>query len=93
MIKVTMRPTVDFDDITDELGIHMSECSITEMAENGSYITVDLSNERVEELKEDIEWERGKSDLRFQKLQNDLRIIELLRTLVSSDSILVFIFW
>ena len=93
MIKVTMRPTVDFDDITDELGIHMSECSITEMAENGSYITVDLSNERVEELTEDIEWERGKSDLRFQKLQNDLRIIELLRTLVSSDSILVFIFW
>jgi hypothetical protein len=93
MIKITFQPTVDFDDIADELGIHMSECSITEMAENGSYITVDLSNERVKELTEDIEWEREKSGLRFQKLQNDLRIIELLRSLVPSDSILVFIFW
>jgi hypothetical protein len=93
MVKVTMRPTVDFDDISAELGIHMSDCSITEMAENGSYITVDLSNERVEELKEEIEWEKGKSDLRLRKLENDLRIIELLRSLVPCDSILVFIFW
>lgn len=89
MIKVTFQPTVDFDDISEELGIHMSECSITEMAENGSYITVDLSNERVEELKEDIE--QGKGNL--TKLKNDLRIIELLRSLVPSDSILIFIFW
>lgn len=93
MIKVTFQPTVDFDDITDELGIHMSECSITEMAKNGSYITVDLSNERVEELKEEIRWEQGKSDLRFKKLKNDLRIIKSLRALVPSDSILVFVFW
>ena len=93
MIKVTFQPTVDFDDITDELGIHMSECSITDMAENGSYITVDLSNKRVEELKEEIKRERGKSELRLKKLKNDLRIIESLRTLVPSDSILVFIFW
>lgn len=93
MVKVTMKPTVDFEDISTELGIHMSECTLTEMAENGSYITVDLSNERVKELKEDIEWEQGKSDLRLERLQNDLRIIELLRSLVPCDSILVFIFW
>lgn len=93
MININFKPTVDFDDITDELGIHMSECTLTEMAENGSYISVDLSDERVEELKEDIEWEHGKSDSRLIKLQNDLRIIELLRSLVPCDSILVFIFW
>lgn len=93
MINIDYRPTVDFDDITDELGIHMSECTLTEMAENGSYVIVDLSDERVEELKEDIEWELGKSDLRLKKLKNDLRIIELLRSLVSCKSILVFIFW
>lgn len=93
MVKVTMKPTVDFDDISAELGIHMSECSITEMAENGSYITVDLSNDRVEELKEEIEWEKGKSDSRLKKLENDFRIIELLRSLVPCDSILVFVFW
>ena len=93
MLKVTFEPTVDFEDISNELGIHMSECTITEMAENGSYITVDLSNERIEELKEDIEWERGKSESRLVRLQNDLRILELLRSLVPSERILVFIFW
>ena len=93
MINVTFKPTVDFDDISAELGIHMSECSLTEMAENGSYISVDLSDEKVEELKEEIEWEQGKSELRLKKLQNDLRIIEELRTLVPASSILVFVFW
>ena len=93
MLKVDFKPTVDFEDISRELNIHMSECTITEMAENGSYIIVDLSNERVKELKEDIEWERGKSEHRLLKLQNDLRIIELLRSLVPTDYILVFVFW
>ena len=93
MIKVTFEPTVDFEDISNELGIHMTECTITNMAENGSYITVDLSNERMEELKEDIERERGKSERRLVRLQNDLRILELLRSLVPSDHILVYIFW
>lgn len=93
MVKVTFQPTVDFDDISTELGIDMGECSLTEMAENGSYITVDLSDKRVKELKEDIKWEEGKSGSRFEKLKNDLRIIELLRSLVPSDSILIFIFW
>ena len=46
-----------------------------------------------EELKEEIEWERGKSDLRLKRLENDFRIIELLRSLVPCDSILVYIFW
>lgn len=93
MININFKPTVDFDDISAELGIHMSECTLTDMAENGSYISVDLSNERVEKLKEEIEWEQGKCDSYLKRLQNDLRIIELLRSLVPCDSILVFIFW
>lgn len=93
MVEVIFKATVDFDDIADELGIHMTDCTITDMAENGSYITVNISNERIEELKAEIEWERGKSERRLVKLQNDLRILELLRSLVPCDSILVFVFW
>ena len=92
-MKVTFQPTVDFEDISTELGIHMSECTITEMAENGSYVSVDLSDEHLNELKEEAKWEQGKSTIRLKKLLNDIRIVEELRTLVPSESILVFVFW
>lgn len=93
MIKVTFKPTVDFDDISAELGVHLQDCAFTDMAENGSYISLDLSDRHLKELKEEIEWEQGKSNIRLHKLQGDLRVIEALRATVPSDSILVFIFW
>ena len=96
MLKIHTEPVVNFDDISDELGIHMSECSFTEMAENGSYVILDLSDYRIEEIKEEIEWseERHGGPNKFsKKYRNDLRILEALREITSEEYVLVYVSW
>ena len=94
MIKVTMKPVVDFDDIADELGVDLSDCHFTEMAENGSYVSLDCSDEAVEELKDTIEYVKDhRSSREYKKYLNDLYIITELRHMGYKNSILVFIFW
>ena len=93
MIKVTMQPTVDFDDIADELGVGLSDCYFTEMAENGSYVSLDCSDEAVEELKDTIEYVKEHRPRDHRKYLNDLYVINELRHMGYKNSVLVFIFW
>lgn len=93
MIKVTMQPTVDFDDISAELGVDLSDCHFTEMVKNGSYVSLDCSDEAVEELKDTIEYVKDHRPRECKKYLNDLYIITELRHMGYKNSILVFIFW
>ena len=93
MIKVTMQPIVDFDDISAELGDDLSDCHFTEMAANGSYVSLDCSDEAVEELKDTMEYVKEHHPREYKKYLNDLYVINELRHMGYKVPILVFIFW
>jgi hypothetical protein len=94
MIKITMQPTVDMDNICRELGLHLSDFECTQMVENDSYIIFDCSDERVEELSEDLESEKDKGDTHyFNRLSNDYALMNLLRAQGIFDSALIYVSW
>ena len=93
MLEIKNIPTIDGDEIEKEFGIRIFDCEFTEMVESGSYVTLYLNDNAVEDLKESIEWEQGKSSIRLNKLMNQLNLVEKLRELGYTDKILVFIFW
>lgn len=94
MIKMIMRPTVDMDDICKELGLHMSDFEFTQMVENDSYVTFDCSDERVEELSEELELKKDKCDTRyFNRISNDYALINLLRAQGILEYTLIYVSW
>lgn len=93
MIKVTMAPTINIEDVERQLNVHMSDFEFTEMAENGSYVTLRLDDDAVEELEDSIAWEEGKNTRRQQRLRNQLTLVHLLRDMGFKDYVLVSVFW
>lgn len=94
MIKITMQPTVDMDNICKELGLHLSDFECTQMVANDSYIVFDCSDERVEELSEELEWKKDKCDpYYFNRISNDYALMNLLRAQGIFDSALIFVCW
>lgn len=93
MIKVTMAPTINIEDVERQLNVHMSDFEFTEMAENGSYVTLSLDDDAIEDLEDSIAWEEGKNTRRQQRLRNQLTLVHLLRDMGFKDYVLVSIFW
>lgn len=93
MIKVTMAPVIDIEDIEEQLNVHMGDFEFTQMAENGSYVTLGLDDDAVEDLEDSIAWEEGKDTRRQQRLRNQLTLVHLLRDMDFKDYVLVNIFW
>ena len=93
MIKVTMAPTINIEDVERQLNVNMSDFEFTEMAENGSYVTLFLNDNAIEDLEDSISWEEGKDASRQQRLRNQLTLVHLLRDMGLKDYILVSIFW
>ena len=79
MIKVTMMPIIDIENIEEQLNVHMSDFEFTQMAENGSYVTLCLDDNAIEDLEDSIAWEEGKNTHRQQRLRNQLTLVHLLR--------------
>lgn len=87
-MKIVNVPTVTSGEILDEWDIRVSGCC----GIDNNYIILDLSEDRVEELKEDIEWQKGKCDSAYlRRLQNELALIENFRNIGYTDSILVYV--
>lgn len=93
MIKVTMAPVIGIEDIEKQLNVHMSDFEFTQMAENGSYVTLGLGDDAVEDLEDSIAWEEGKNTRRQQRLRNQLTLVHLLRDMGFKDYVLVSVFW
>lgn len=93
MIKVTMAPTIDIEDIEDQLNIDMSDFQFTQMAENGSYVTLCLGDDAIEDLEDGIAWEEGKNARRQQRFRNELTLVHLLRDMGLKDYVLVHVYW
>ena len=92
-----IKPTIYIttDDIYEKTGIHFSDLEWFEMAENGSYVCVDCSDDAFNELNEDIEWEMGKDNpIRLRKLLNMREVLGILREDCHiTDEILMYVFW
>lgn len=94
MIKITMCPTIDMEDICRELGLCKRDFECTQMVANDSYIIFDCSEERVEELSEDLERAKGKGETSyFNRLSNDYALINLLRAQGILDYVLICVNW
>lgn len=93
MIKVTMAPVINIEDIEEQLDVHMSDFEFTQMAENGSYVTLYLDDDAIEDLEDSIAWEEGKDTRRQQRLRNQLTLVNLLRNMGFKDYVLVNIPW
>jgi hypothetical protein len=93
-MKITSVSTVTSEEIFNEWNIRVFDCCFVECVENDSYVVLDLSEDRVDELKEDIEWQTGKGDsVYLRRLKNELNLVENFRSIGYTTSILVYVSW
>lgn len=93
-MKIVNVPTVDGDEIEKELGIRVYDCEFAQMAANDSYVTVYLTADRIEYLREELEWNQDKCcDSYVKRITNELKVIDYFRGIGYDTKILVFISW
>lgn len=93
-MKIVNVPTVDGDEIERELGIRIYDCEFAQMAENGGYVILDLTTEHIEDLREELEWNKDKCcDSYVERIANELKVIDYFRGIGYDIEILVFIAW
>lgn len=85
---------IDADDIRELTGKHWSDFEFAQMAENDSYVRLDCSDAGLEDLYENQEWEAGKCGGRYERLTNQIQLVEILRKRYGfMFEILVWISW
>ena len=93
-MKIYTKPYVNSWDLEEELNISMFDTLCAEEAANDSYVSIDLSDEYYEELKEDLEWQRGKLNPKLVlRIENELKIVEYFRNLGIKESICIYLSW
>lgn len=93
MLKIETKYVIDIEDIEKEFKTHMSDYEFTQMAENGSYVSLECDDGTLEELYEDLDWENGKSHDRYLRIKNQIQLVEYLRNLGYRDMVLINIYW
>lgn len=91
MIEVKQTPYISLIDVCRELGMRIRDFEFAYLANNDSYTTLGLTDADVEDLWEEIEYE--KDEKRRQRLTNDYSLINLLRTMGYRGHMIVFISW
>ena len=93
-MNIVTKNVISVDEIEKELNIHFSKFEFAQMAENGSYVEFCCDDEAREELVEDIDWYAGKDDPIYERLSNNLILMDVLRyTYGIFDSVLIEVFW
>lgn len=93
MLEVKTEYVIDIEDVEKEFKTHMSEYEFTQMAENGSYVPLNCDDASLEELYEDLEWEAGKGSGRYQRIKNQIQLVEYMRKLGYRSMVLVSVYW
>ena len=96
MSKITIQnmPYITSEDAETLVGVHFSKFEFTQMAENGSFVRLDCSDAGLEELYEDQEWEAGKCGGRYERITNQIKLVEILRKQYGlMYEILVYVAW
>lgn len=93
-MNIETKNVISAREIEKELNIHFSKFEFTQMAENGSYVEFFCNDDAREELVEEIDWYAGKGDPIYERLSNELVLMDTLRyTYGIFDSVLVHVCW
>ena len=95
-MKITNVPVVNSWELEEAYAVSIYECDFVQEVENDSYVLLDLTLDRLDQLREDLEWQEGKgeSGSRYARgLRSEIKIIEGLRALGYEISILVYVSW
>lgn len=91
MITVRQTPCINLIDVCRELGIRVRDFEFAYLARNDSFVTLGLTDADVEDLSEEIKYE--KDEKRRQRLGNDYSLVNLLRAMGYRGHMIVFISW
>lgn len=93
-MNIETKRIISVSEIEKELNIHFSKFEFAQTAENGSYVELFCDDDAREELVEDIEWYAGKGSPIYDRLCNQLVLVDILRyTYGIFDSVLIYVFW
>lgn len=93
-MNIETKRIISVREIEKELNIHFSKFEFAQTAENGSYVELFCDDDAREELVEDIEWYAGKGSPIYDRLCNQLVLVDILRyTYGIFDSVLIYVFW
>lgn len=93
-MNIETKSIISVSEIEKELNIHFSKFEFAQTAENGSYVELFCNDEAREELVEDIEWYAGKGSPIYDRLCNQLVLVDTLRyTYGIFDSVLIYVYW
>ena len=93
-IPVYTCPYISCEDIEDIMGFRWDQIASFREVENDSYNPINLDDATLEELYEDLEWCKNKfNDEYVKQIENQIKLIERLRSQGYRDSILVYIYW
>lgn len=93
-MNIETKRIISVSEIEKELNIHFSKFEFAQTAENGSYVELFCDDDAREELVEDIEWYAGKGSPIYDRLCNQLVLVDTLRyTYGIFDSVLIYVFW
>lgn len=94
MLTVNTAHYISANAIFDEFGTHYNDYSIFDECANDSFIWLDLSVDKVQELQEEIEFYDNKfEDNYVHQMQKEIELINYLRALGFTDSILIEVSW
>ena len=91
-MKIEMMPTVNSWDIKAEFGIRVLNCLFTQEVENDSYVSLELTEDRIKELWEELQ--DCSDETRYvAELKNELNLINKFRAMGYTENILVYVSW
>ena len=93
MFEVKSVPYITVEDIEDVCGKHFSKYEFTQMVENGSFAILECDDGALEDLYEEQEWLHDKESGTYERITNQIELVEMLRAQGYRDTVLVFVSW
>lgn len=89
-MKIEMVPTVNSWDIEEEFGIRVLDCDFAYWADNDSYVTLDLDENRLQILEN---YSNDDESFYAKFWRNELNLINKFRAMGYTENILVYVSW
>jgi len=97
-MRIHIAAYANCEELEEDSGIKLRDCDFTQMAENGSMIWFNCSDDKIEELEEEIEYyekeEMPKTFPGYMRILNELALIKYIRKCMrATDGIYVYWYW
>ena len=91
-MKIEMIPTVNSWDIEQELGIWVLDCPFAQEVRNDSYVSLELTEDRINELWEELQ-DCSDEERYVTDLKKELNLINEFRAMGYTENILIYVSW